>query len=168
MKIYVASSFHNKDEVRAAQMMLRDHGHEISHDWTPDVAPGERGSDQWNRYLWNSGRKDYDGIMSADAMVILNDIRGRDMLTEYGMAMGRGIPVFFLRATAFLSTFVSVFLYCPNVVICDTMADVLHGIGRFQAGLHLYTKDSPDCVRCGCFGPVDDNEMVPQPCERAA
>ena len=164
MNVYVASSFLNKPEVKETQALLIAAGHTISHDWTPDEAPGVRGSDEWNRYLWQSGRRDYDGIRKSDCIVILNDIRGRDMLTEFGMFLGMGRPIFFVRGDAFLDQFVTVFLHCPGVVVVDTVAAALVDLQRLNDGLHVYSKGEPDCAFCGAFGPVDDPQCD-QPCD---
>lgn len=165
MKIYVASSFLNKPEVKAAQEALVAAGHGIAHDWTPDVAPGAKGSDDFLRYCWHSGVKDYYGVQRADALIILNDLRGRDMLVEFGMALGARKPVFFVRGDAYKREWASVFLYCPGVVLCDTLEGALKELKRLENGFHLYTTGEPDCVLCGAFGPTDDNDTNPTTCE---
>lgn len=85
MKIYVASSFLNKDEVRQSYDLLKAAGHSITWDWTHHFATGERGSDEWQHCLFVGGRDDYRGIFEAQVGFVLNDLRGRDMLTEFGM-----------------------------------------------------------------------------------
>lgn len=164
MNVYVASSFLNKVEVQEAHALLRAAGHVITHDWTSHFATGERGSDEWNRCLFVGGHDDYMGIMKAEVGVILNDLRGRDMLTEFGMFLGQHKPVLFVRGDAFPKDFTSVFLKSPGVQVVDTIGECVTALQRIANGLHCYTKGEPECVFCQAFGPVDDPSCE-EPCD---
>lgn len=164
MKIYVASSFLNKAEVKETQALLRSAGHHITWDWTNHFATGARGSDEWQRCLFVGGRDDYKGIFDAQVGFILNDLRMRDTLTEFGMFLGQKKPVVFVRGDAFKTDFTTVFLMSPGVQVVDTVGEGIVALQRMADGLHVYTKGEPDCVMCGAFGPVDDPDCE-LPCD---
>ena len=84
MRIYVASKFENP---RAPQIaaQLEAAGHTITYKWWQcDVASQEQ------------ALNDFNGVVSADAMVLVvdADYRYSGALTEFGMALARFIPVY--------------------------------------------------------------------------
>lgn len=93
MRVYVATSFKNIPEARAAQQALREAGHEITHDWTTKAL--DPAWPEWKRedYLRTCGDEDLAGVLSADVFVLINHEALRDGMAEFGVALGRGIPI---------------------------------------------------------------------------
>lgn len=105
-KIYVASAFANKDEVRQVQAYLTAAGHEITHDWTvEDASHLTPRSREWWSFLFDCGAHDLIGIENADAVVVIAHPEMRDTRFEMGYAIGSGCPVFLLNADRAVSVF---------------------------------------------------------------
>lgn len=93
MKVYVASKFQNKDEVRRAQALLRARGCEITHDWTNEDA-GDRSGMVLEAYLNRCAEADVQGVLSADAVLVIGYPGLRGCLVEFGMASIAGKPIY--------------------------------------------------------------------------
>ena len=103
--LYVATAFGNRAEAKELMERLRTEGHTISHDWT-----GENVNPAWSlgiqsQYLQACGAADFRGVVEADAVILINHPECRDAMTEFGIALGRGIPVFVLHPDVKLSVF---------------------------------------------------------------
>lgn len=106
MRIYVASAFANKAEVRDLQKLLRMDGHVITHDWTTeDASHLVPGSFEWHEFLQDCGDADLQGVIEADALVLIAHPEMRDTRFEAGVAVGMGIPVYVLNAHRAVSVF---------------------------------------------------------------
>lgn len=114
MKLYVASAFGNLLEARAIMEVLRAVGHEITCDWTTEQLDTNWPKEKQEAYLQECGARDYQGVMGAGAVILLNHKDCRDSMTEFGLALGAKIPalvlyphrrasVFFHRATPIAS-----------------------------------------------------------------
>lgn len=114
MKIYVATSFQNIFEARAVMDLLKREGHTITHDWTQEQVNPDWPQAQQDAYLQRCGATDFDGVVSADALVLINHKASRDAMAEFGVALGlskavyvlypeRRTSVFFHRASLFAS-----------------------------------------------------------------
>jgi hypothetical protein len=119
MKVYVASSFSRKDDVRAMQELLRAEGHEITYDWTPEDASGLAGVDLYEALLGGAER-DYAGVRDAEVLVVLHDDRGRGMATEFGIAIGLDKPIVVVGARVAQGEMRNVFYYLTGVIHADT------------------------------------------------
>jgi hypothetical protein len=86
VRIYVASKFENSGLVREAHAALREDGHTISHDWTTESADGLYGQ-ALEVYLQGCAEKDVEGVLSADAFLLLNHVLMAGGFTEFGMAI---------------------------------------------------------------------------------
>jgi len=87
MKIYVASSFLNKDAAREMQDLLKRYGHEITYDWTQHPS-----STDWGIFR-EECKKDLQGIVDADALVVV--LPGRlGTASELGIALALDKLVF--------------------------------------------------------------------------
>lgn len=91
MNIYVASSWKNQAEVKAMMAKLTAAGHLITHDWTREEATPAFLSNQEvrNEYGW----RDFQGVLDADAVVVLAHPEARDTRFEMGAAVGMQKPV---------------------------------------------------------------------------
>lgn len=96
MKLYVAGKFEEAARVRQVHKRLRNAGHEITHDWTNED-PGERTGDELGAFLRDCAIKDYDGVRTADAVLVLNHPHLFGGAAEMGMALALGKPVFLVE-----------------------------------------------------------------------
>ena len=97
MRLYVASAFSNKPEVHEVQAAVINAGHTISHDWTTeDASHLPAGSPEFYAYLEECGVRDFVGVLSADAVIVIAHPDMGDTKAELGIALGLGMPVFVL------------------------------------------------------------------------
>lgn len=96
MKIYVATSFANIPEAREVMARLRAAGHVITHDWTTEAPDPAWCAPERDAYLDKCGAADYQGVVDADALVLINHPLARDAMAEFGIALGLGRPTFVL------------------------------------------------------------------------
>lgn len=87
MRIYIAAKFEDQERVRHIMEWLRLAGHVITHDWTANA--------QVNR---EQAQADLDGVMTADALLLVVEKHFNycGALVEFGVALGRGIPIYVL------------------------------------------------------------------------
>lgn len=85
MRIYVATKFENAVRAQEIAKQLEQAGHTITYPWWLN--------DQINV---EQASLDFWGVCAADAFVLLvdGDYRYSGALTEFGIALGRGIPVY--------------------------------------------------------------------------
>lgn len=96
MNIYVATSFQNIPEARAVMDLLVRAGHTITHDWTHEHVDTTWSKERQETYFQTCGRNDFEGVLRADAVVLVNHTLARDAMTEFGIALGLAKPVFVL------------------------------------------------------------------------
>lgn len=89
MRVYVASKFENTKAVREAQAALKDDGHIISHDWTFENAEALAGS-ALEAYLQGCAERDMEGVINADALLLINYTGCAGAYVELGMALASG------------------------------------------------------------------------------
>ncbi len=87
MKIYVASKFENKYEVKELIKELEALGHTITKDWTlsTESSPQE-------------AVEDYNGVINCDIYIGLfeDNLRYQGALVEFGIALANNKPIFIL------------------------------------------------------------------------
>ncbi len=85
MKIYVASKYEERTQVRKLMDVLEAAGHTITYDWTSNEE--DSASQAWH---------DAMGVITAEAFVFLaeKDLPYCGALVEMGIALGKGIPVY--------------------------------------------------------------------------
>lgn len=108
MKVYVAAKWEEKKKANSAQAMLSIRGHHITFDWTTGDGSNKT----------KEAKTDYQGVVDADAVLVLNHEKLFGGATEMGIAIGRNIPVYvvnpeirdniFFHLTDFVKTFTSV------------------------------------------------------------
>lgn len=92
MRVYVASKFEEKDRTRQVIEVLRNMGHQVTHDWTTEV-PYAEGDPRGPPYYRKCAEEDVRGVETADAVILLSHPEGKGMFVEMGIAIGRGIPI---------------------------------------------------------------------------
>jgi hypothetical protein len=132
MKVYVASSFSRKPDVSAMIALLREDGHEITYDWTPEDASGLEG-DALRAALMGGAERDLGGVFDAEVLVVLHDDRGRGMATEFGIAIGKDKPVVVVGARVATGEMRNVFYYLTGVIHADTPTEAVGIVRQMDA-----------------------------------
>jgi hypothetical protein len=114
-KLYVATSFSNIPEARDVMSILREVGHDITWDWTGEALDPSWPKSQQDAYLQQCGARDYQGVVDADALVLINHDKARDAMAEFGVALGLGRPVFVLYPERRSSVFFHRATQCATV-----------------------------------------------------
>ena len=78
MNVYVASKFENQVPVKKLQSLLKNAGHTISYDWTSE-------NPDWSRRTM--AEKDLDGVISADAIVLICYPKLSGAMVELGICI---------------------------------------------------------------------------------
>lgn len=121
MKVYVAGPMYTgMDHVKVLMKALRKAGHKITYDWTAQPI-SEDGDPDERREL---AEAEQNGVLQADALVLIDHDRPRGALIETGMALGDGKPVIVCLAK---DKNPSLFYSLPNctVLVEATPEDVL-------------------------------------------
>lgn len=94
-------------------------GHTVTHDWTREAVDPEWDLDRQAAYLQRCGAADFEGVVRADALVLVNHPASRDAMAEFGIALGRGLDVFVL----YPARRASVFFHRAH--LCNTIPELL-------------------------------------------
>jgi len=137
MKIYVASSWHNKALVQSTMAALRAAEHTITCDWTTfsDEPPN---GETFDDYLQRMGSLDIAGVVDADVLVVLPHRNQRNTFFEMGLAHGMLKPIVTVGSRAGIeSPFWHTAIDCPDT---DTLIEALKQPAR---ALSMYPRDRP-------------------------
>ncbi len=123
MKIYVAGSSLEISAVQQAQTEVRAAGHEITEDWTLSLTEVfKHQGKELARFLHHNARADMDGVILADAIILLNDPKCGGAYVELGIALAFRIPVFVIgREKRDI-----LFFHLPQVKHVSSVAEVLN------------------------------------------
>lgn len=91
MNFYIASKLENDEAVRDLAHTLRQRGHKQTYDWTTHGPVYGSGL----RVVRDVSIAEVNGVKSADAVIVLWP-GGRGTHVEMGIAIGCGIPVYFV------------------------------------------------------------------------
>lgn len=125
MKFYVVAGFILRDEVKKLNRVIREHGHEIVHDWTEH----EKLEHTFNRV--SSLAKEYalldvDGVRDSEVFVLLSGKYGVGHHTELGVAISsyldHGKPEIYVIGNHWEE---SMFFFHPAVKRRKTIEEVL-------------------------------------------
>jgi hypothetical protein len=135
MRVYVAGRWTRKDEVRSVQRMLREAGHEITHDWTrADDPPAGWSQERVRGYLAQQAFEDYMGVLAAEAVVILDDPTGRGLYVELGIALGETEhPKRIVVVGPTREVGACVFYFLPNIEYVNAPSQAVATLGRSEA-----------------------------------
>jgi hypothetical protein len=123
VKIYVATAYANRPEAVALMQLLEGEGHQITFDWTSHALDPAWTAAQQYDYLQSAGAQDFEGVITADALVLINHVAARDAMAEFGAALGRDIPVFVLYPERRTSVF-----FHRAVRLCNSIPDLLEAL----------------------------------------
>lgn len=125
MKIYVAGKFEDRESIRALYVILRQHKHTITLDWTNHDHPeSDKEQEEW-------AIADIEGVKQCDILIalFLRDYRYRGALIEVGVALGLGKPVIILGRNENSSTL----LHHPLITKLDFITD-WEGLANSEGG----------------------------------
>jgi nucleoside 2-deoxyribosyltransferase len=126
IKIFVSTSFLEKDKARKWGAILRSEGYDVVSHWTE-----HKGSEDDPEALAIDGEKNLADLSYADVILVLWPGR-LGTSSEFGYAVGKGIPVIILKS--------------PTEIIANPMAYV-HGVKRAHSAdsvMRLLAKMSVD------------------------
>ena len=115
MKVYVASKFENQAAVKQTMELLRRAGHTITHDWTREDASGIYDPNERDAYLAKCAAADVDGVLDADAMILLHRPEMRGAYIELGVAITHGVRVYVVDGLNDEWTRIPIFYRLPEV-----------------------------------------------------
>lgn len=104
MKVYVATSWANKDEAAAVMGRFRAEGVEVTHDWTRNSDEGLEGKEK-AKYLTKCAETDFMAVRDCDLLFLIADDRGRGSQTELGLALAWGKHVVIAKGAAVSNVF---------------------------------------------------------------
>lgn len=125
MRVYVASKFENTLAVQVMHQVLREAGHEITHDWTVEDLAAEN---DVNLAL-ECAIDDVEGVENADAVVLLMHPNMKGAWVEVGIALARFIPIIIVGGPRFEC----IFERLPSVAHVDDAAGVLRALENLSA-----------------------------------
>lgn len=88
-RVYVAAKFEEGPRVREVYEQLRAMGFEITHDWTNEAIPAGT-PEEVAKFFESAALADYNGVLEADAVLVLNHDRLFGGATEMGLALAWG------------------------------------------------------------------------------
>jgi hypothetical protein len=89
MRVYIAAPWIAKDQARDAAAAFEAEGHEITKKWWEHrEVPGYLTTDADNRELEQQAEEDIQGVITADAFVLLNLSKSEGKAVETGFALG--------------------------------------------------------------------------------
>jgi nucleoside 2-deoxyribosyltransferase len=127
MRIYIATRFTNLEEYRQAKDALESLGHVISHDWSGEKV-GDRQGTELEEFLNGCAVKDMYGVVTADALLVINHADARGTLVEMGMAIAKEIPVF----VAFPERVSNIFTHLMGVESCADIDSAVEAVDNYS------------------------------------
>lgn len=127
MKVYVASSITNKENVQEKFKILKSRGHEVTTDWTltDDIPESQRTGSR--DYISSLAKRDCEGVRDCDAFILLSEpAEGRSMYVELGLAIAlyeeTGKPLVFVIGAENKE---SIFYFHPIVTRLNSLDEVI-------------------------------------------
>lgn len=124
MRIYLASGYSWRVNLRFLAKKLEEKGHRVTSCWiTLDERP-DRDSDEWNSFADKICRHNLEDLNDSDCLVI--DARGirKDgnggAWSELGFALARDWPIYFIGDER-----TNTFLWSDRVTVCSDTIDLL-------------------------------------------
>jgi hypothetical protein len=116
MNVYVAAKYSHRGEAALLMHALRTQGHAITRDWTDEEDPPEDTSPETRQDFWAlCAAADFDGVRTADVLILLHDPACRGAFVELGIALGLGVRVIVVGGRGNPATDCPIFVYLPDV-----------------------------------------------------
>lgn len=124
MNIYVAAKWEEKSHVRLLYKVLTERGHVITHDWTQEEE-GDRQGEELEKYLRDCADKDYEGVMAADVVILVDHPRLRGGMVELGLALAWGKTIYVLKNGFDMAPVDCIFYHMPEIRHLPGIEDIL-------------------------------------------
>lgn len=131
MKIYLAGPWIHRDVMETIATKLESLGATITHRWWNTETDGRTLTDRDHAYhAW----LDENGVMEADAVLVINSTSSEGKAVEQGIALGLGIPIFIVGTRGEHSK--NIFHYLSRYVWCPTIEEgiaaiIKHGVKKY-------------------------------------
>lgn len=128
MNVYVAGRWLRRAEAWDVMRSLEARGHRITHDWT--VKEDNLGMSDVERsdYYALCAAADVDGVLDADAFVLLHDPGCRGAFVELGIALAHGVKVIVVGGGTCPVTTAPIFYWLPEVQHVGTVDEALDAV----------------------------------------
>lgn len=96
MKVYLAAPWVERESLPAIARVFEGAGHTITERWWEhDDVPGypNNTTEADDKELANQAIKDFQGVLTADVMVLINSAKSEGKAVETGIAIAAGMPV---------------------------------------------------------------------------
>ncbi len=130
MRVYVSTSFANKEEAKEVMEQFRSLGFTISHDWTEEKTEGESG-ESLKDFLQRCAVLDFQGVQNCDLFFLINDTRAKGAFTELGMAIAYEKAIIITRH----STVDNIFSRLVDVMKFETIQDGISAAVGYRRGV---------------------------------
>ncbi len=98
MKIYLASGFHHRHELRWAAQKLTARGHDVVSSWIWIDERPERGASSYEEFARNIAEHNLQDLLKADAIIVdahgIREGNHGGVHTELGFALGAGLALY--------------------------------------------------------------------------
>lgn len=127
MKIYVATKFEDGPFAKKVMESLQSAGHSITHDWTGESSAGKEG-EELKQYLLKCATWDLEGVVSCDALILLNHPHGKGMFTELGIALALRKPVIVVKP----GVANNIFFHLPECRTVETVGEAIELVQKMD------------------------------------
>ena len=145
MKVYVAGRFTEKPVVQDAMRQLREHGHEITFDWTHHDATGLTG-DNLAHYLRSAANADASGVIFCDVLLLLDHPDCRGAYTELGIAIGLQSRILVVGAieSSIPGMWQNIFMHLPEVEHVSSVSEAITIIDQMERYVSRLQSPTPE------------------------
>lgn len=140
MDVYVATKAENYRIARVFMRALEEAGHDITHDWTKQVAEIGPSPDD-KMVARRCAEQDNLGVAQADVLILIAYPGLTGGLVEFGIALGHGIPVLLVGTLTRYTIFQElpqVLCFSDNIMSIKAIVeevDLMHANAQVKAGL---------------------------------
>lgn len=123
MRIYLASKWEDRDIMPQLAEQIEEAGHRITHKWWQHedhegTYPSNIDSAFYTQCAWD----DFNGVASADALIVFNSGKSEGKAVETGIALTMGIPVVVIGVRS------NIFHYLDGVRMVWSVAEALEAV----------------------------------------
>lgn len=112
MKVYLAGPWVDRQQFPSIAAKFEAAGHVVTERWwEKEDETGNHIDDTDSEYLEERALADFEGVVRADAMVLVNSKKSEGKAVETGIAAARFLPIVLIGSRS------NVFHYLPNVYL---------------------------------------------------
>jgi nucleoside 2-deoxyribosyltransferase len=128
LMIYLAAPWVDKENMETFAKQFNAEGHHITHRWW-NVEEAFEGTGK-EKVLERYANEDYEGVATADALILFNTAKSEGKAVEQGIALAKGIPIIAIGKLGEMSK--NVFHYLPDYIWVDSIEDALVELRRMD------------------------------------